>query len=83
MCSSDLMKLLLIFPALLLLWLLFLPAGLFYGCLRVYGVAYSVSQNRSEYILGIVFAIISCYATLALCILLRRSLIRSGVGVAR
>lgn len=49
----------------------------------MYGVAYSVSQNRSEYILGIVFAIISCYATLALCILLRRSLIRSGVGVAR
>lgn len=65
-------------------WAYGLGATVFGGLnAAMYGAAYSITQSRSEYILGIVVAIVSCYITLTLCILLRRSLMRSGVGVAR
>lgn len=47
----------------------------------MYGSAYNIPQDSMQFSLGIVFALASCYLTLALALLLKRRLARAGVGV--
>lgn len=47
----------------------------------MYGSAYNIPQDSMQFSFGIVFALASCYLTLALALLLKRRLARAGVGV--
>ncbi|WP_253953854.1 ECF transporter S component [Schaalia sp. 19OD2882] len=47
----------------------------------MYASAYNIDQPRSEFVIGIVIAILSCFVVLALGLVLRRRLQRAGVGV--
>ncbi|WP_022868349.1 ECF transporter S component [Schaalia vaccimaxillae] len=49
----------------------------------MYGTAYGVSQTSTQFVLGIVCSIASCYITLALVLLLRRSLTRARLGISQ
>ncbi|MDC4232163.1 ECF transporter S component [Actinomyces sp. B33] len=49
----------------------------------MYGTGYGVTQTPAQFVIAIVVSLISCYATLALCFLLRRSLQSAGVAVTR
>ncbi|AMD86453.1 ECF transporter S component [Actinomyces radicidentis] len=66
-------------------WPVFMASGIVFGGLNaaLYATAYQVAMTPGETVLGIVLAVLSCWVAVGACLLMRRTLARSGLGVAR
>ena len=66
-------------------WWVYAISGVVFGGFNasVYGSGFQIALTRGQVSLGIVLSIASCWAGVAVCLLLKRALARTGVGVTR
>ena len=66
-------------------WWVYAISGVIFGGLNAaaYSGGFQIALTGRQTAMGIVFAIISCWAGAGVCLLLKRALARTGVGVAR
>ena len=66
-------------------WWVYAISGVIFGGLNAaaYGWGFQIALTGHQTALGIVLAIVSCWAGAGVCLLLKRALARTGVGVAR
>ncbi|WP_084682422.1 ECF transporter S component [Actinomyces israelii] len=66
-------------------WWVYAISGVIFGGLNAaaYGWGFQIALTGRQTALGIVLAIVSCWAGAGVCLLLKRALARTGVGVAR
>ena len=66
-------------------WWVYALSGVIFGGLNAaaYGKGFGVALTGGQVTLGVVLAIVSCWAGAGVCLLLKRALARTGVGVSR
>ena len=66
-------------------WWVYALSGVIFGGLNAaaYGKGFGVALTGGQVTLGVVLAIASCWAGAGVCLLLKRALARTGVGVSR
>lgn len=66
-------------------WWVYAISGVIFGGLNAaaYSGGFQIALTGRQTAMGIVFAIVSCWAGAGVCLLLKRALARTGVGVAR
>ena len=66
-------------------WWVYAASGVIFGGLNAatYSGGFQIAVTGRQKTLGIVLALVSCWAGASVCLLLKRALARTGVGVAR
>lgn len=66
-------------------WWVYAASGVVFGAFNssLYGSAFGIALTGGQVALGVVLAVLSCWAGVAVCLLLKRALARKGVGVTR
>ncbi|WP_316668281.1 ECF transporter S component [uncultured Propionibacterium sp.] len=66
-------------------WRIYAISGIVFGGFNaaVYGAGFHIALTGGQVALGVVLSILSCWAGAGVCLLLKRALARTGVGVTR
>lgn len=66
-------------------WWVYAISGVIFGGLNAaaYSAGFHIALTRGQTVAGIVLAVLSCWAGVAVCLLLKKALARTGVGVTR
>ena len=66
-------------------WWVYGISGIIFGGLNAatYSAGFKVALTREQTLLGIALAIVSCWLSVGVCLLLKRALARTGVGVSQ
>ncbi len=66
-------------------WWVYAVSGVVFGAFNsyLYGTALNIALTGGQTALGVVLAVLSCWVGVAVCLLLKRALARTGVGVSR
>ncbi|QPL05925.1 MULTISPECIES: ECF transporter S component [Actinomyces] len=66
-------------------WWVYLLSGVVFGGFNasMYSAGFHIALTTQETIIGIILAILSCWAAVGVCLLLRRALERTGLAVSR
>lgn len=66
-------------------WWVYLISGVVFGGINAsaYSTGFKIALTTQETIIGVILAILSCWAAVGVCLLLRRALERTGLAVSR